>query len=61
MKGVELYGRVRHAVQIEGVSRREAARREAGGDADSDQDDKYNVRGAHQLPEMRRTVTFAGA
>ena len=27
MKGVELYGRVRHAVQIEGLSRREAARR----------------------------------
>ena len=27
MKGVELYGRVRHAVRIEGLSRREAARR----------------------------------
>src|SRR5450631_754587 len=27
MKGVELYGRVRHAVQIEGLSKREAARR----------------------------------
>ncbi len=27
MKGVELYGRVRHAVQIEGLSRREAAHR----------------------------------
>ncbi len=27
MKGVELYERVRHAVQIEGLSRREAARR----------------------------------
>ena len=27
MKGVELYGRVRHAVQIEGFSHREAARR----------------------------------
>jgi len=27
MKGVELYGRVRHAVQIDGLSRREAARR----------------------------------
>jgi len=27
MKGVELYGRVRHAVQIEGLSRREAAQR----------------------------------
>ena len=27
MKGVELYGRVRHAVEIEGLSRREAARR----------------------------------
>ena len=27
MKGVELYGRVRHAVQIEGLVRREAARR----------------------------------
>jgi hypothetical protein len=27
MKGVELYGRVRHAVQIEGLSRCEAARR----------------------------------
>jgi hypothetical protein len=27
MKGVELYGRVRHAVQIEGLSRREVARR----------------------------------
>ena len=27
MKSVELYGRVRHAVQIEGLSRREAARR----------------------------------
>jgi len=27
MKGVELYGRVRHAVQIEGLSWREAARR----------------------------------
>jgi len=27
MKGVELYGRVRHAVQIEGLSRREAGRR----------------------------------
>jgi len=27
MKGVELYGWVRHAVQIEGLSRREAARR----------------------------------
>ena len=27
MKGVELYGRVRYAVQIEGLSRREAARR----------------------------------
>ena len=27
MKGVELYGRVRYAVQIEGISRREAARR----------------------------------
>jgi hypothetical protein len=27
MKGVELYGRVRHAVQIEGLSQREAARR----------------------------------
>ena len=27
MKGVELYARVRYAVQIEGVSRREAARR----------------------------------
>ena len=27
MKGVELYARVRHAVQIEGLSRREAARR----------------------------------
>lgn len=27
MKGVELYGRVRHAVQIEGLSHREAARR----------------------------------
>jgi hypothetical protein len=26
MKGVELYGRVRYAVQIEGLSRREAAR-----------------------------------
>ena len=26
MKGVELYGRVRHAVQIEGLSRREAGR-----------------------------------
>ena len=25
MKGVELYGRVRHAVRIEGLSRREAA------------------------------------
>ena len=27
MKGVELYGRVRYAVLIEGISRREAARR----------------------------------
>jgi hypothetical protein len=27
MKGVELYGRVRHAMQIEGLSRREAGRR----------------------------------
>ncbi len=27
MKGVELYGKVRYAVQIEGISRREAARR----------------------------------
>jgi hypothetical protein len=27
MKVVELYGRVRYAVQIEGLSRREAARR----------------------------------
>jgi transposase len=27
MKGVELYGRVRHAVEIEGLSQREAARR----------------------------------
>ncbi len=27
MKGVELYGRVRHAAQIDGLSRREAARR----------------------------------
>ena len=27
MKGVELYGRVRYAVQIEGLSQREAARR----------------------------------
>src|SRR6202043_4280997 len=27
MKGVELYAQVRYAVQIEGVSRREAARR----------------------------------
>jgi len=27
MKGVELYARVRYAVQIEGVSQREAARR----------------------------------
>ena len=27
MKGVELYGRVRHAVQIEGLSHREAGRR----------------------------------
>ena len=27
MKGVELYGRVRFAVQIEGMSQREAARR----------------------------------
>jgi len=27
MKGVELYGRVRHAVQIDGLSHREAARR----------------------------------
>jgi hypothetical protein len=27
MKGVELYARVRFAVQIEGVSQREAARR----------------------------------
>ena len=27
MKGVELYSRVRHAVRIEGFSRREAARR----------------------------------
>ena len=27
MKGVELYGRVRHAVQIGGLSRREAGRR----------------------------------
>ena len=27
MKGVELYGRVRHAVRIEGLSHREAARR----------------------------------
>src|SRR5271157_232538 len=27
MKGVELYGRVRYAVRIEGISRREAARR----------------------------------
>jgi transposase len=27
MRGVELYGRVRYAVQIEGISRREAARR----------------------------------
>jgi transposase len=27
MKGVDLYGRVRHAVCIEGISRREAARR----------------------------------
>ena len=27
MKGVELYGRVRHAVQIEGLSQREAGRR----------------------------------
>ena len=27
MKGVELYGQVRHAVRIEGLSRREAARR----------------------------------
>jgi transposase len=27
MKGVELYGRVRYAVQREGISRREAARR----------------------------------
>src|ERR1700686_1118813 len=27
MKGVELYARVRHAVRIEGLSRREAARR----------------------------------
>jgi len=27
MKGVELYGQVRYAVQIEGISRREAARR----------------------------------
>ena len=26
-KGVELYGRLRHAVQIEGLSHREAARR----------------------------------
>jgi transposase len=27
MKGVELYGRVRHAVRIEGLSERAAARR----------------------------------
>ena len=27
MKGVDLYGRVRYAVQIDGISRREAARR----------------------------------
>ena len=27
MKGVELYGRVRYAVQIEGLSERAAARR----------------------------------
>ena len=27
MKGVDLYGRVRYAVQIEGLSRREAGRR----------------------------------
>ena len=27
MKGVELYGRVRYAVQMEGLSHREAARR----------------------------------
>jgi DNA-binding transcriptional regulator LsrR (DeoR family) len=27
MKGVELYAQVRYAVQIEGISRREAARR----------------------------------
>ena len=27
MKGVELYGRVRHAVQIDGLSHREAAPR----------------------------------
>ena len=27
MKGVELYGRVRYAVQVEGLSHREAARR----------------------------------
>jgi transposase len=27
MKGVQLYGRVRHAVRIEGLSHREAARR----------------------------------
>ncbi len=26
MRGVELYGRVRYAVRIEGISRREAAR-----------------------------------
>src|SRR3954462_3085159 len=27
MRGVELYGRVRYAVRVEGISRREAARR----------------------------------
>ena len=39
MKGVELYGRVRHAVQIEGLSRREAARALWDRSSDGGQDD----------------------
>ena len=38
MKVVELYGRVRYAVQIEGLSRREAARQFGIDPADSSQD-----------------------
>ena len=40
MKGVELYGRVRHAVRIEGLSERAAARRFGARSADCEQDDE---------------------